>query len=134
MAHTEDDPSIAFGLQWFAAEIAFRKACLECDRADGLPVMQVERLSKRADAVFTLWMDTPAITIKGLAFKLRGWRYNANPDIIGDTHTDPDEKAGLAALADAERLCGLAPTPSCGALDTPQLAERAVAEFAEGVS
>lgn len=66
-------------------------------------VAEVRRLDEIADALRVLWLTEPATTVCGVTLKLRAWLYYAEPwqeDNIG-------ERVGLAALADAERLCGV---------------------------
>jgi hypothetical protein len=64
---------------------------------------QVKRLDKMADALRILWLEEPATTVCGIALKLRAWLEHGDPN--------PDDEivdsVALAALADAERLCGV---------------------------
>ena len=77
----------------------------EIDRETGYTakVAEARRLDEMAEALRVLWLAEPATTVCGVALKLRAWLYHGNPwheDDLGD-------RVGLAALEDAERLCGV---------------------------
>jgi hypothetical protein len=54
-----------------------------------------------ADVLRVLWLEEPATTVCGIALKLRGWMEHGDP-LSDEAVVD---RIGLAALADAERLC-----------------------------
>jgi hypothetical protein len=77
----------------------------EIDRETGYTakVGEVRRLDEMAEALRVLWLAEPATTVCGVALKLRAWLYHGNPW----QEDDISYRVCLAALEDAERLCGV---------------------------
>lgn len=96
---------------------AYRAACSRIDVTEGLTAAEHEsdRPRNRANALLTLWLDTPATTVEGITLKLRCARY------YHDREADPLGDAILAALADAERL-GMAPVSPTAHMGADMLA------------
>jgi hypothetical protein len=87
---------------------------------------EVRRLDEMADALRVLWLAEPATTLAGLALKLRAWLYHAKPEPDGEA----GEREGLAAIADAERLCGIRHMATLDPRTTfAEFAERTRADF-----
>ena len=90
-------------------------------------VAEVKRLEELADALRVLWFQEPATTVCGITLKLRAWLLHADPYPSSD---DFIERAALAALADAERLCGVHHmTQMDRPPESPAFAERTRTDF-----
>lgn len=87
----------------------YERACKKIDAENGLTAKEhaADRLCQRAEALLTLWLKEPATSTCGVALKLRAW--------LTDMPLDPNEfdhpgRTVLAALIDAERICGVTQT------------------------
>jgi hypothetical protein len=102
--------------------------CRRVDRAEGLTAVEqeVQRLERVEQALFTLWSETSATSVRGVALRLRAWRYFTDPE---DEELVAQDWTALAALADAERLAGLEVTPVSASLLIEEFAPRTIAEF-----
>ena len=90
-------------------------------------VAEVKRLEELADALRVLWFQEPATTVCGITLRLRAWLLHADPYPSSD---DFIERAALAALADAERLCGVHHmTQMDRPPESPAFAERTRTDF-----
>jgi hypothetical protein len=109
----------------------WKSECRRVDREAGLPEMEyrTNRLSDVEEAHFTLWMETPATSIQGVALKLRAWRIYATCSSAKPACSDV---ASLTALADAERLCGVSVTQPTAWLKVAEYAALTIEEFGGG--
>lgn len=87
---------------------------------------EADQLHDIANALRVLWIEEPATTVCGVALKLRAWM-----DIESPRREDgAGARLALAALADAERLCGVRHmTMADHPISSAGFAERTKADF-----
>jgi hypothetical protein len=120
------EPARSALLRMLGAEERMR-AKIDRETGYAAKVAEVQQLDERADALRVLWFAEPATTLCGITLKLRAWLLHADPYPSSDDYI---ERAALAALADAERLCGVRHmTPLDRPPESPAFAERTKADF-----